>query len=255
VTRVWDSNELHTLALEKELYALFQHDFSPLYVDSGQVAADGTPILDFNNTGGADGFGGIQAITVQQGVFAGKQMTWDVLANYSVDTGQFTNDALLTGQNETLSGRLNPAGYPYDHLGYARNMYGKIVDDQGYERTDIPNPPLGKLEIVWERKCDAAYLISLGANASTTVDACLYDPSNPSVDKRSVLQRFNQARTEDEKIDILNWFLVDAGLAPIPDWNQVTVEAQGNRSMYLQGLDTASKYPGVILPVAPFAGP
>ena len=65
-------------------------------------------------------------------------------------------------------------------------------------------------------------------------------------DPRSILQRFNQAGTEEEKIDILNWFLIDAGFESIPAYDGI--EAAKNRDVYLTGLDTPSNYQGVILP-------
>ena len=242
-TKIWAYNEAHTLASEKELLAMFQQDFTPLYDEVWDDQLNDY-VMVYNPTGGATGQGGIEAPVIQQGVFAGQQVSWDLLANTNADTGIRFGDAVQIAENEVLSGRLNPAGFPYDWQGQARNTWGKIVDDQGREISGV-NPPMESYDIVWERKCDASYRASQGMPATSTCHVQNPDQLATS-DPRSILQRFNQARTEEEKIDILNWFLIDAGFESIPAYDGI--EAAKNRAVYLTGLDTPSNYQGVILP-------
>jgi RHS repeat-associated protein len=139
----------------------------------------------------------------------GDAITWDVLTGGS--------DAWV------LTGRILD-GYPVDSAGRRRDDVGNIIDSKGIiigpadEKNGAP--------IQWERTCD-------------TTNNCK---------EGGVLQQFNRARTEAEKIDILETWLFEHGYTTGVFMNYNKSAAAQNRANYLNGLQVQNDFNGVLLP-------
>jgi hypothetical protein len=136
-----------------------------------------------------------------------------------------------SGSND-LTRAVDANGFPLDSNGNPRNSWGQIVDANGNAISN--GDPINLAMIQWQRQCDVNHALRCGDG---------------------VLQQFNKARTQQEKIDILNWFMADNGLEVIPTYDMAL--AAQKRQQYLIGLpttvilspgNTQSQFTGTLLP-------
>ena len=213
----WGYREARTLAMEQELWNMFQQDFEPVIAGPNPACPPGQTCPQVPVSGGAiDGGGSVTApVTWQQ--LAGDNTPW-----------------ILTGGRDAN-------GFPLDSLGQPINTFGKIVDADGQELPNTPinsnpptstNPPRELNDVQWQRTCDTS------ANGS----GCAANDS--------VLFQFNREQDPDEKIAILQFWMADNGFESIPDYS--AVDGQINREQYLSGITNETMYQGVILPFTNF---
>lgn len=161
---------------------------------------------DFGPNGAGSG-----GVTPRDGM--GNPITWQDLAG--------------DGQAWVLTGNRDARSYPLDSQGRPRDSFGNVLErDTGRILIPRGDEPAGQ-PIQWQRTCDQS-AGGVGCQAG------------------GVLQSFNRARTLDEKLTVLNFWMADHGFESIPTYN--VANAAMNRGVYLQDLVVQNDFEGVLLP-------
>ena len=214
-TRKWTHNEARALKMQEELWKLFQIDFKVSEYNEKDEYIVGTG-------GATDAQGNVDPFT-----FTGKQITWETLAG--------------NGRAEILTGAVDVNGFPLDSKGDPRDSDGRIVlglDAFGSVITK-PGPVVDLRDIQWQRVCDVDPKITCGGgDVLQEYNSTIVGSTGPDGEKI----------TKQDKLEILNWAMLEHGLEEIPEYNDTL--AKINRRQYLEGLVVTTDFSGVLLPVS-----